>query len=792
MNKLKILWPYLLILVVVALFFFPIFKGLMPFPGDLLVNENPYKTQGFLGYSPGGYPNKAQDKDVITEMYPWRNFSINQLKKGSIPFWDPNNFSGNPQMADFQTAVFYPFNILYFVFSFNSAWTLIIILQTLLAAVFMYIFLHKALYLKKFASVIGAVAFGFSSYMVVWLEYGNIGSTLLWLPIALFFTRRIYQKTTAVNFLLLIVSLSLSILAGYIQGVFYIYVVCFLYFFFLFLSDKKRKENLKKIPPFLAALLFPVLLTLFQILPTYELFLNSTRGSYSLPQISTLLSPLYYWVTVLVPDFFGNPATRNYWFNGTYIERVMYAGVAILFFAIYGAVHSKNKEKKFFLLLSVLSLIVATDFPGIKFLYLIPIPAVSTTVPTREFNIFIFGLIILSAMGLDHWLSEKSYKTKLTIIFGLTYVFIWGLVFLLPRFLNISPADISVTKHNLVLPTILAFATIAAFYVKKINVRLSLLAVTLIVCFDLFYFFNKITPFSPIELVYPKSPVISFLQKNAGINRFWGYGSAYILPNFQLVDKTYSPEGNDALHIEPYGNLLASSINGKIPGVLPRMEANVAPGYGTNDLSNNFYRQRVLNLLGVKYVLNQDTGLLPGFSPDNATFPSDTYKLIWQNSPWQVYENKQALPRFFMASDYLVENHSQILSSVYNKNINLRKTILLEEKPISKIDKNTKGAVKLISYSPNTVKFQAVSTGNTILFLSDNYYPGWQAFVDGKETKIYRADYTFRAIILPKGLHDIVFSYYPASFVLGIKIFFAALALLILSVLGIKKYEKKN
>ena len=222
------------------------------------------------------------------------------------------------------------------------------------------------------------------------------------------------------------------------------------------------------------------------------------------------------------------------------------------------------------------------------------------------------------------------------------------------------------------------------------------------------------------------------------------------------------------------------------------MEANVAPGYGTNDLSNNFYRQRVLNLLGVKYVLNQDTGLLPGFSPDSATFPSDTYKLIWQNSPWQVYENKQALPRFFIASDYLVENHSQILSSVYNKNINLRKTVLLGEKPISKIDKNAKGAVKLISYSPNTVKFQAVSTGNTILFLSDNYYPGWQGFVDGKETKIYRADYTFRAIILPKGLHDIVFSYYPASFVLGIKIFFAALALLILSVLGIKKYEKKN
>jgi uncharacterized membrane protein YfhO len=54
------------------------------------------------------------------------------------------------------------------------------------------------------------------------------------------------------------------------------------------------------------------------------------------------------------------------------------------------------------------------------------------------------------------------------------------------------------------------------------------------------------------------------------------------------------------------------------------------------------------------------------------------------------------------------------------------------------------------------------------LVLSDTYYPGWKAFVDGKETKIYRADYAFRAIPLNAGTHRVEFTYDPISFKLGV------------------------
>ena len=169
MKILSKFWPFILIGFIVLLFFSPIFKGYIPFPGDLLINSNPYRTESYLGYNPGGYPSKDQGPDVINEIYPWRYFSINQIKQLSLPFWNPHNFSGNPQLANFQTGIFYPLNFFYLFLPFNISWTIIIMLQPFLAGIFMLLFLKKGIGLKDFPSFIGGLAFSFSSYMTVWI-----------------------------------------------------------------------------------------------------------------------------------------------------------------------------------------------------------------------------------------------------------------------------------------------------------------------------------------------------------------------------------------------------------------------------------------------------------------------------------------------------------------------------------------------------------------------------------------------------------------------------------------------
>lgn len=761
------------IFLTVLLFFLPVFSLKIPFPGDLLINENPYKEESYLGYNPGSYPHKAQGPDVITHIYPWKYFATQELAEGKIPFWNPYNFSGNPQMANFQTAVFYPLNILYLIFPFDLAWTIFIMLQPILAGIFIYIFLSKGLNLERFPSFLGGIIFAFSSYMTVWIEYGNIGSTILWLPLVLFLVKRLYERSSGLFFLLLVLSLTFSLLAGYIQGFFYIYTLSFAYFVFL-LKFGKSKFNFLKIFLFLSAHILPLVLGAFQLLSTYELFTFSSRGSYSLSQISNLLLPPYYWITALAPDFFGNPATRNYFMEGTYIERVMYAGIPILFFAFLAIKFIKSREVAFFAFIAGLSLILATDLPGVKYFYLLPIPVVSTTVPTRELSIFIFSVIILGSIGLNYFIQKKKIVTKLPILFILLFIIFWIAAFIL---------NFQVSQRNLILPSVLLLATVSVFYTFRRFEKLSLIALTFVVVFDLLYFFNKITPFSPPEFAYPETPVVSYIKENGGINRFWGYGSAYIKPNFQTVDKTYSPEGIDPLHLASYTELVSSTASGEIPQVLPRPDANIAPGYGLTDLRSNFYRQRVLNLLGVKYVLHKNDG--------SDTFPSETYTLVFETGKWQIYENKAALPRFFMVGEYSVaKDKSEVLSKIYDEDFNMRDTLILEKEPMLPIESDFQGEVELLSYEPNKVFLKTESSGNSLLFLSDNYYPGWKVSVDGQESEVLVANYSFRAVEVPKGEHTVEFYYYPEKFLAGLKI--SGLGLISLfGLVGLARYGKK-
>jgi uncharacterized membrane protein YfhO len=77
------------------------------------------------------------------------------------------------------------------------------------------------------------------------------------------------------------------------------------------------------------------------------------------------------------------------------------------------------------------------------------------------------------------------------------------------------------------------------------------------------------------------------------------------------------------------------------------------------------------------------------------------------------------------------------------------------------------GEVEILSESNNRLALQVEVAEDNLLVLSDTYYPGWKAFVNGKKTKIYRADYNFRAIPLTAGTHRVEFVYDPISFELG-------------------------
>lgn len=775
----------LVVLIVLAFFNKSVVSGLIPYPGDLIVaNYEPYKS-----YSPT-IPHKAQGPDVAKELIPWKYFAIESLKKGQIPFWNPYNFSGNPMLANFQIGIFYPGNLLFFIASFENAWMLYIISSSILSATFMYLFLRR-LKLSGAAGILGSISYTFSLYMTVWIEYGNIGHTLLWLPLVLFFADRIVEKVNYKDFLGLIISLVLSILAGYIQGAFYVFILTFVYFFGKTYLSKKI-STLKSLL-FIAGLIFPIFLSLFQLLPTLELFNNSTRGSYSIDQIQRLLNPVWYLITVVAPDFFGNPAARNYWFDGTYIERVSYFGLIPLIFAILAMLSLfKKAEVKIFSLIFTVTIFLSTDLLITKFVYLFPIPVISTTIPTRMLSLFAFSGSILAAFGFDQFIQSKNKRLAFLIS---------GIILISLLIIFVFMKDNNVAQRNLILPisSLLAFIFLAFVYLRiQIKNKLPIfiqhqagvvftILVLAIVSIDLYYYFQKITPFAPAEYMYPETPVVKFLREDAGTNRFWGYGSAYIESNFQTYDGAFSPEGNDPLHIREYTELLAASKNGRIPEVLPRPDANVAPGFGKEDLANNPYRQKVLNIIGVKYVFNKDETINGNFNPDYVTFPEDRYKLIWQNGFWQAYENLTVTPRYFITNKYVVvEDSNRALRTLFDPEFDEHDTLILYEDPKIKSG-NLDSRIALVRYTPNKVVFKTDFQSDGLLYISDNYYPGWQAYVDNLTTKILKANYSFRSVVVPAGKHEVVFEFKPKNFYYGLYTSGAAAVLLLACSVFIKK-----
>lgn len=137
-----------------------------------------------------------------------------------------------------------------------------------------------------------------------------------------------------------------------------------------------------------------------------------------------------------------------------------------------------------------------------------------------------------------------------------------------------------------------------------------------------------------------------------------------------------------------------------------------------------------------------------------------------------------------MAYKWEVSSGKAILDKLLDPNYPIGEKIILEEN-VGKEESLVKGIgnVKYLSYGLQNSLIEVNTNKAGFLFVSDAWFPGWKAFVDGKETKIYRADYVFRAVAVPVGKHIVKFSYFPESFSLGLKI--SGLALMIFIILGV-------
>lgn len=203
-------------------------------------------------------------------------------------------------------------------------------------------------------------------------------------------------------------------------------------------------------------------------------------------------------------------------------------------------------------------------------------------------------------------------------------------------------------------------------------------------------------------------------------------------------------------------------------------EIELAPKTTWPNLSLTVFRVSLVDAgQGKSYPLSRDLVRVESTSP--GTEPArdakdDRWKLVAQARYVDIYENARVLPRAWLASEARVLDEGAMLQVIRTGLLpdgskwDPLRTALVESEPASTLNGSAQdGRAGITRYEPNRVNLQTHSSGNSILVLSENDYPGWQVYVDGQSADPVRVNYAQRGVVVPAGSHQVSFVYRPWS-----------------------------
>ncbi len=731
---LKKITPYFVLVVFVLIFFHKVFLGLLPIPSDTIVGlYHPFRDVYSKNY-PNGIPYKNfLVTDPVRQIYPWKVLSIESISRFSLPLWNPYEMAGVPHLANFQSGVFYPFNLLLLINPFYYSWTFFIILQLLLASVFMYLYVRN-LKMEKVSAVFGAVVFTFSGFLISWLTWGNIVHTALWLPIILLSIDKFVSSTRIIWLILLTTFSIFAFFAGHLQTFFYIFVVALLYFIFRWFEYGRK---IKTLLMFLSYCLGFVAVTAVQWLPTLNYINLSGRGFDQNWKGEGWFIPLEQLIQFVVPDFFGNPTTLNYWGAWNYGEFSGYIGILGVFFLLVGIFFTRVRERIFYLGVLLVSLILATKNPIAEIPYNLAVPFLSTAQPTRLIFLIVFSASVIAALGFNYFITSRDKKPVFLLIPIIVVITSLWIATSGVFDIGVISENISTAKRNLILPTVVMVLGIVFVVVYKlINnsfIKYLIIAILVIISFgDLYRFGDKFTPFTKSEYLFPESKVLSHIKKDTGIYRVATTDSRIFPPNFSTYYKIQSVDGYDPLYLLSYAKIIAASERGK---------PDINPPFGfSRIITPHNLDSKIIDFLNVKYVLSL------------ADLDATKYDLLINEGETRLYQKKNFQPRVFFAENTVsAEDDNDSIVKIFESD--LTKTAVIN----GQSSNYSTGSAEIKRYSNDYIEIETNNEGDGFLVLSDSYYPTWRAYIDGEEVEIIKTNISFRGLNVSAGQHKIEF-----------------------------------
>lgn len=790
MGLKEIIIAFIFFVFVTLIFFHKIFFGLIPLPTDLIVGAYyPWLNYKWGNYVIGVPVQNSKLSDAVSLYYPFKSLVADFEKKGQLPLWNPYMFGGYPLFANTQVGILFPTMIFYLLFSAPVAWTIQVMSQPFLASLFMYILLRH-LKLNKLSSIFGSIVYGFGGSTILWIQWNTQATTSLFLPILIFLEDKYLISRSFKWGALLSIVVCLQILAGYLPIIPFTFLGMGIWYLF-------RSNRLFADLRILFFIILGLSLSAIFLLPVVELIRISQRVIETLTGGNPFFAPENI-VNLIAPDFFGNPATGNFWGRGDNMDTTIYAGVTTLIFSLLGLKNFFNKtEIKFALFLFILALVISISNPLSVFLYKLGLWGGSSITMNRVNFLINFSLSILGAYGI--MLIEKKSKLSLnpslwilSVVLGVTAGLLISKQLLLKSLnsiqllrdsIEVLLTHINISLRNLLLPlfiVVTVFLLIVLLNKLKRFKSIAEIAFVLLLVFELFRFGLKFNTFSKTDFIYPETPISKFLEKYPNDRVI---AERDIFPaNMWVPFKISSLQGYDGIYPLNTAKLLAIIDSDNLDSA-PKPRWGIVGNFNSNILDQTNTRF----LLAVK---RDAQGRASSNGKVSVTIPPK-YKEVFENKGVAILENTQSLPRVYLTKQVIKASDIDTLKLMQDDNFPIRTISITDDFEFNNNPTETSNVELTYNTLTNShVQIKAISNTDAYLVVLDSFYPGWKAFIDGKESTIHRTNYNFRGVFLPKGTHIIEFIYTPKSLEYGAII--SGVSFLIIIILLIIPIYRRN
>ena len=714
--------------------------------------------------------------DFIEFYLPMKKFLYDEIHlHQTIPYWNPYIFGGMPYLAHFESTVFYPLGFLFWLMPPEKAYGYTMFLHLFLGGIFMYL-LTRSFSISRIGAFVSSAVFACNGFVMAILYLGHMSpiQSTIWLPLVLYLLNRsLSSREFLFSASVAGVLWGVQILAGAPQDAFYTFLASILFLICSVFSAYPSKKYLLKITSITFLLFsFGSGLSAVQILPAFELIKESVRASLDTYEMVTMGSyPLQGVITLLLPQFFGSYADGTVWVSNvpwSIPQQNLYTGILPLVLLGFVSLGS-NGGKRFVIfggLTAILSLVLAFGHhtPLYKLVYLLP-GFDRFRAPSKIMVLWGFSIALLAGFGMDgllRYAKEKHTRRLYLLLFLVISLIVLDLVFRADRSLTLrffSPFVLSSATpdkmaeatgimasefHRLTLLSSFILLLVLLMRRNLLPVSLGAAALCAVLLVDLGYVHGKAVRHDD-TLYQTMDRIKQSLDASLGQDKTPFRVGSFKNPlgaNLEMVSGYQTVGGFTALFPSRYYEYMNTYSDNHLP------EGWVNLFYGTT-------RNPVLmDLLNVKYEISHTT---------------HSYAL-----------RESFLPRAFMVTDYQILDREKILDFMIRPFFDPKKTLLFEKDGLLESPPryparqgNASGSFELTLYRPDAMVIETQTNEPGYLFVSEIFYPGWKALVDGHPQRILRGNYLFRVVELPEGRHrvELIFDSFPVKLGMAVSSF---------------------